>query len=210
MLPSEDDMQSFLDFLSEEPPNAAIGRIVHAAADLESGMFSLSTQYGLAHDKAWRKSIEERVKWLTVNSPVPHETLDRDRRRGEEPKLTGARHVDSRSDQRGFIKHVKDDSEHLHGTVVTEERLEGWRGRTSRSGRCDDELLPNGSGQGRRPDCLRGDRSRQAPASWSAGERLVPSAATRHSQLASRSLICGCGLLTRQPSSRSRASPIPK
>jgi hypothetical protein len=34
MLPSEDDMQSLLDFLSEEPPYAAIGRNVFDEASL--------------------------------------------------------------------------------------------------------------------------------------------------------------------------------
>lgn len=127
MLPNEDDMQSLLDFLSEEPPYAAIGRIVHAAADLESGVFSLCTQYGLAHDKAWRKSIEERVKWLKVNSPVPHETLDRIVDSVKNRNLLAHGTWIRVRDQRGFIKHVKDDPEHLRGTVVTEELLEGWR-----------------------------------------------------------------------------------
>ena len=126
-LPDPEDMQWFMDFLSERPPYEAIGKVIHAGSDLESGMFSLCTHYGLDHAKAWRKDVSERAKWLKNNTPMDAAILDRVGPAVENRNLLAHGTWIRFKDQRGFLKHEKDDPENLRGQLVDADILEGWR-----------------------------------------------------------------------------------
>lgn len=126
-LPGPEDMQWFMDFLSEEPPYEAIGKVIHAGADLESGMFTLCTHYGLTHAKAWRKDIAERVKWLRNNTPMDADILNRVVPAVENRNLLAHGTWIRFRDRRGFLKHDKDEPENLRGQLVDSKILEDWR-----------------------------------------------------------------------------------
>lgn len=121
------EIDQIIDFLSKEPPYAAIGKVIHAGADLDSGMFALCKHYGLPHEKAWRKDIAERVKWLKANTPAPADVLDKvDGAMANRNLLAHGTWIRVK-DKQGFIKHKKDDPDNLHGQIVDEDILETWR-----------------------------------------------------------------------------------
>ncbi|MGB7447582.1 MAG: hypothetical protein WA892_00480 [Ornithinimicrobium sp.] len=124
---SADQIEELIDSLSEEPPYAAIGKVIHAGADLESGMFALCTCYGLPHEKTWRKDVAERVKWLKANSPVPADVLDRVEQAVIQRNLLAHGTWIRVKGERGFVKHEKADPDHLHGQIVDATILEEWR-----------------------------------------------------------------------------------
>lgn len=124
---SANEIEDLIDFLSEEPPYAAIGRVIHAGADLESGIFTLCKHYGLSHAKAWRKDVAERVKWLKKNSPVPTDVLDKVEDTVRHRNLLAHGTWIRVKNERGFIKHEKNDPDQLHGRIVNEAILDEWR-----------------------------------------------------------------------------------
>jgi hypothetical protein len=126
---SADDIDELIAYLSEEPPYAAIGKVIHAGADLESGIVSLCKQYGLPHKKVWQKDVAERVKWLKENSPVPADVLDEVEPAVRNRNLLAHGTWIRVKSQRGFIKHDKNDPDHLHGQIVSEAILEEWRAK---------------------------------------------------------------------------------
>ena len=126
-LPGLEDVQWFMNFLAEEPPYEAIGKVIHAGADLESGIFSLCTHYGLTHAKAWRKDVAERVKWLKNNTPLDSSILDRVAPAVEKRNLLAHGTWIRFKDKRGFLKYEKEDPGNLRGQLVDADVLEDWR-----------------------------------------------------------------------------------
>jgi hypothetical protein len=125
-LPDQEDIQSFLDFLSKEPPYEAIGRVIHAAADLETGIFQLCRSRGLAHDKVYRKDAGERVKWLKVNSSLDHAILDRVGAALQRRNLLAHGQWLHVKGSDIFVKIEKDQPDHLVGENVDEKILKQW------------------------------------------------------------------------------------
>lgn len=125
-LPDEADIQAFLDFLSKEPPYEAIGRVIHAASDLETGIFQLCRSQGLAHDKAYRKDAGARVKWLKVNSSVDHAILDRVMPALKRRNLLAHGQWLHAKGSDVFVKIEKDRPDHLVGEKVDEKILKQW------------------------------------------------------------------------------------
>lgn len=123
----EDTIEWVIEFLSEQPPYAAIGKVIHAGADLEHGLITLCRHYGLAHKAIFRKSMRERVEWLREYTPADGDMLDRVLPAVQKRNLLAHGMWIRVRNQRAFIKHDKDDAENLRGEIATEQSLEEWR-----------------------------------------------------------------------------------
>lgn len=127
-LPLDEDVLAFLDFLNQEPPYEAIGRVIHAGSDLDAGLFALCRHYGVQHDKAVHMRIAGRVELLTKKSGLPVGVLERIAPAMENRNvLAHGTWLNTPGGIQAFMKPEKAAPDKLRGPVVDADVLEEWR-----------------------------------------------------------------------------------